>query len=151
MDVPQRTRYALRAVFELARHYGQAPVKIVDIAKAQASPPRFLEIILNQLKQGGFVDSKRGKEGGYFLVRPPGELTVGEVMELIQGPIRLADCSNDSDGGCPLYGGCVFLPMWQKVQDAISQVYDQTTFQNFLDRELQEREKRREHVPSYSI
>ncbi len=149
MNVPQKTRYALRAIFELSRHYGKGPVKIIDVAKAQASPPRFLEVILNQLKQGGFVDSKRGKGGGYFLVRSPDKLTVGEVMYFIQGPIRLVECSGDGpEGTCPLLSNCVFLPMWLKVQKAISNVYDQTTFQDFLDDEKQRAER---HVLGYSI
>ena len=76
MDVPQKTRYALRAIFELAKYYGQGPVKVINIANAQATPPRFLEVILNQLKRTGLVDSKRGKDGGYFLLRSPGKLTV---------------------------------------------------------------------------
>ncbi len=136
MDVPQKTRYALRGIFELARHYGKGPVKVINIAKAQATPPRFLEIILNQLKQGGFVDSKRGKDGGYFLLRSPDKLTVGEIMRSVQGPIRLADClDKDPKESCPLFENCVFLPMWLKVQEAISQVYDQTTFQDFLDQQ----------------
>ncbi len=136
MEVPQKTRYALRAIFELAKHYGQNPVKIIDIAKAQATPPRFLESILNQLRQGGFVDSKRGKHGGYFLRHSPDKLTVGEVMRFIQGPIRLVGCfEEDSKEQCPLRNNCVFIPMWLKVQEAISGVYDQTTFQDFLDEE----------------
>ena len=149
MDIPQKTRYALRAIFELSRRYGQGHVKINEIAKAQATPPRFLEAILNQLKQAGFVDSKRGRYGGYFLLRSPDKLTVGEVMRSIQGPIRLVDCSADgAEGNNPLLSNCVFLPMWVEVQEAISNVYDKTTFQDFLDKEKQEAEKR---IHNYSI
>lgn len=149
MDVPRKTRYALRAIFELARHYGQGYVKIIDIAKAQATPPRFLEAILNQLKQGGFVGSKRGRNGGYFLLRSPDKLTVGEVMCSIQGPVQLVDCSSGgAEGDCPLLSNCVFLPMWLEVQEAISNVYDNTTFQDFLDKDKQEAAKR---ARDYSI
>ena len=149
MNIPRKTRYALRAIFELSRRYGQGYVKIIEIAKAQATPPRFLEAILNQLKQAGFVGAKRGRHGGYFLVRPPDKLTVGEVMRSIQGPIQLVDSSTDeAEGDSPLISNSVFLPMWLEVQEAISNVYDQTTFQNFLDRERLEAEK---HVHNYSI
>ena len=149
MEVPQKTRYALRAIFELAKHYGQNPVKIIDIANAQATPPRFLEVILNQLKQAGFVGSKRGNRGGYFLLRAPSDLTVGEVMRFTQGPIRLVDCSGEgSQRDCPLLTNCVFLPMWQKVQQAMSDVYDKTTFQDFLDAA---KETARNYVPGYHI
>ncbi len=149
MDIPRKTRYALRAIFELSRRYGEGYVKIIEIAKAQATPPRFLEAILNQLKQAGFVDAKRGKYGGYFLVRSPNELTVGEVMRCIQGPIQLVDNSDsETEGEGPLISSRVFLPMWEEVQDAISNVYDNTTFQDFLDKEKQEMENR---IQNYSI
>jgi len=143
MDIPRKTRYALRAIFELARHYGQGHVKIIQIAKAQATPPRFLEAILNQLRQAGFVGAKRGRHGGYYLLRSPDELTVGEVMRSIQGPVQLVDCSAGGAGeDCPLLGNCVFLPMWLEVQEAISSVYENTTFQDFLDRDKEEAGKR---------
>ncbi len=73
MLVSQKSQYALRAVFELARRNGGLPVKIADIAEAQAIPQRFLEVIMNQLKQGGFVESRRGKRGGYLLARSAGD------------------------------------------------------------------------------
>jgi len=149
MDVPWKTRYALRAIFELAKHYGEGPVKIIEIAQAQATPPRFLAAILNQLRQGGFVGSKRGKHGGYFLLRPPDKLTVGEVMRSIQGPVQLLDGSaGGTEGDCPPFSDCLFLPMWLEVQEAISTVYDRTTFQDFLDKGEQEAGSR---TPDYSI
>lgn len=147
--VPQKCQYALRAIFELAKHKGQAPVKIADIAEAQAIPPRFLEVILSQLKQAGFVTSQRGKQGGYMLVRSPEQLTVGEVMRFIGGPIGPVGCVvEDSEQNCPLYGDCVFLPMWEKVGKAISDVYDTTTFRDLVDEERKRSEK---YVPGYVI
>lgn len=149
MYVPKRTQYALRGVFELAKRNGRGPVKIGSIAAAQAIPTRFLEVILNLLKQQGIVGSKRGKAGGYFLVRPPERLTVGDVMCALQGPVKPVRCSADgAEDDCPLFGNCVFLPMWQKAQQAVSEVYDQTTFQSLVDEEARNRDG---HVPSYSI
>ena len=77
MRISKKCQYALRAVFELAvRNTGQ-PVKIQQIAGAQNIPPRFLEVILNQLRHAGFVESRRGNEGGYMLAPGAEELTVG--------------------------------------------------------------------------
>ena len=136
MLVSQKSRYALRAVFELALRHGQGPVKVADIAAAQAIPLRFLEVILGQLKQAGFVESRRGNVGGYLLARFPDRITVGEVLEFIQGPVNLLDCTDGySKGKCPLLGNCVFLPMWEKVQDAISGIYDNTTFENLVEQQ----------------
>ena len=149
MLVTQKCQYALRAIFELAKHYGQGPMKISEIAQIQAIPPRFLEVILSQLKQGGFVQSRRGAEGGYWLVGVPQNLTLGEVIRFTEGPIRPVNCvSGGSKGQCPLYGGCVFLPMWEKARRAISDVYDSTTFQDLVDEEIR---MRGGYVPSYSI
>ncbi len=149
MLVSQKCQYALRAVFELAKRNGGEAVKIGDIAQAQAIPARFLEIILGQLKQAGFVESKRGAEGGYFLVRPPGQLSVGEVLRFVEGPIGPVACvAGDSGEKCTLQGECVFMPMWKKAQKAMADVYDTTTFENLVD---EYRRTREQYVPLYAI
>ena len=86
MQVSQKTRYALRAVFELAKRYGQGPVRISDIAEKQAIPPRFLEGILNQLRQAGLLRSVRGARGGYELAEQPARLSVGDICLLYTSP-----------------------------------------------------------------
>jgi Rrf2 family protein len=147
--VPQKTQYALRAVFELARRHGQGPVKVSDAAEAQAIPPRFLEVILNQLKQTGFLDSRRGREGGYFLTRHPEQISVGEVMRSMQGSMSPVECvARSPRDRCPLYGDCVFLPMWQRAERALSDVYDGTSFQDLV---AEEKRRAGEYVPCYSI
>ena len=75
MLITKKNQYALRAIFELAKHDGKGPQKISEIAKAQAIPEKFLEVILNQLKGSGLVDSKRGFYGGYYLIRSPEKIT----------------------------------------------------------------------------
>ena len=92
MSVSSKCYYALRAVYALADHAGPHPLKIADIAEREQIPIRFLEVILNQLKGGGFVQSRRGAEGGYRLARPAEQLTVGEIMRYIDGPIAPVDC-----------------------------------------------------------
>lgn len=148
MLVSQKCQYALRAVFELAKQYGGDPVKIAQIAEAQAIPPRFLEVILSQLKQAGFVESRRGTEGGYLLIRPPDSLNVGEVIRFVQGPVGPVGCVTSGEGQCPLRGSCVFMPMWKKVQKAMTDVYDKTTLQDLVD---EDKQTCREYVPFYVI
>lgn len=138
MVITQKCQYALRAIFELARRQGSGPVKIVEVAESQAIPPRFLENILNQLKQGGFVESRRGKEGGYLLARPAESILIGEIIRFIQGPICPVDCCvGGTDQDCPFLGDCVFQPLWQRVKHALEGVYDSTTFADLVraDRE----------------
>jgi Rrf2 family protein len=150
MLVPQKSQYAVRAIFELAKRRGQGPVKIAEIADAQAIPPRFLEVILSELKQASFVTSRRGNEGGYLLVSLADQLTVGKVIEFIQGPVGAVPClAGEANGStCRLHGHCVFLPMWDNVRKAISDVLDNTTFQDLVDEEKRNRQK---YVPAYSI
>lgn len=142
IQVSRKSRYALRALFELARRYGEGPVHIEEIAGRQAIPPRFLAVILHQLKQGGLVQSVRGARGGYELARPPGDFTVGDMMRLTEGALAPTECVDDHPEGCPLYPDCVFLPMWRRAAEALVSVYDGTTFQDLLEQERQQREAR---------
>ncbi len=110
---------------------------------------RFLEVILSQLKQARFVVSQRGNKGGYILNTSPEELTIGEVMRFMQGPVGPVDCVvAGSKDTCSLYGDCAFLPMWEKVRVAVSDVYDNTTFQDLVN---QEKQKSKKQALCYSI
>lgn len=152
MLLSQKCQYALRAVFEMAKRSGVGPIKIEAIARAQSIPPRFLATILNQLKQGGFVESRRGAEGGYWLARPANRLSVGEVMRFVEGPLAPVVCVTERGSqSCPLEGKCAFMDLWAEAQQAMEHVYDRTTFQDLVEREAQRIEGGRECVPTYSI
>ena len=138
MLITKKNQYALRAIFELAKHDGKGPQKISEIAQAQAIPVKFLEVILNQLKGSGLVDSKRGFYGGYFLVREPDKITVGEIMRFMERNMEESKCvALVPEINCPFKGDCAFFPMWNKVKDAIYKVYDETTITDLMDNEKQ--------------
>ena len=84
MNISVKTEYALHAIFDLAVQPQGEPVKIAEIARRQKIPQKFLELILAGLKQSGFVDSRRGAEGGYLLARSPDSITIGEVLRSIE-------------------------------------------------------------------
>jgi Rrf2 family transcriptional regulator, cysteine metabolism repressor len=131
---PRKQQYAIRAMLELARHHGKGPVKISDIAKAQAIPRRFLEVILNQMKSSGYVGSKRGYFGGYQLVIPASDIRVGDIVRHIQGEKELIECvACITKETCPFEGRCSLYHMWNNVKDAIFDVYDATTLQDLLE------------------
>lgn len=133
---PKKNQYALRAIFELAKHMDQGPVKISDIATAQSIPLRFLEVILNQLKASGIVDSKRGFYGGYFLVKPPNQVSVGDVLRFLSRDLSPRDCiACVSKISCPFDGRCAFSSMWIRVKEAAFSIYDETSFQDLIDQE----------------
>ena len=136
MWVTQKCQYALRALFELAKRQQDGIVRAADIAANQAIPKRFLEVILHQLRQGGFVDSQRGKEGGFFLSRPPESITVGEIIRFIDGPISPVDCQLASPHySCTLKESCVFLGLWDEARLALEGVYDTKTLKDLVERE----------------
>lgn len=141
MGISQKTYYALRALFELARRGPGSPLKTSQIAEAQAIPVRFLEVILNQLKQGGFVESRRGAEGGHLLAVPASRLSVGEVIRFMEGPLCPVACGHAGRrAGCGLSREtCGFSHLWTQVEQALSEVYDQATFESLLERQRQAR------------
>ncbi len=133
---PKKNQYALRAIFELAKHLGKGPKKISEIAEVQSIPLRFLEVILSQLKGSGLVDSKRGFYGGYYLTRSPDKISVGDVLRFMDktpGPDHCPACVSKSN--CPFSGNCAFASMWNQVNDAIFQIYDDTSIQDLLNNE----------------
>jgi Rrf2 family cysteine metabolism transcriptional repressor len=144
--ISKKCRYALRAIFELSLRDTTEPVKVQDIAAAQSIPPRFLEVILAELKHAGFVESRRGSDGGYILARAADELTVGEVLSFLQGGTR--NSTDNSQPGPYLTGDYVFSKMWQEVGVAVSNIYNSTTFADLLEQELAQRKA---YAPDYAI
>ena len=133
MNVSQKCQYALRCLFELSKRQGQGPVPISEVAQAQAIPPRFLELILAELKHAGWVDSRRGVSGGYVLAASADELSVGDVIRLMDGPLSPVKCmSAQKDSDCPLRGDCAFIGVWRRAAEAVTNVYDSTTLQDLV-------------------
>lgn len=130
MDVSVKGEYALRAVFDLACRETTEPIKIARIAERQEIPQKFLELILSQLKQGGFLASRRGAEGGYYLAQAPEDITVGAVLRHIDGPLTPA--RRQPQGDAP--DDSPFPDLWQRVERAVSSVVDRTTFADLVTR-----------------
>jgi Rrf2 family transcriptional regulator, cysteine metabolism repressor len=141
MNISVKGEYALQAIFDLATQNPREPVKIAGIARRQKIPQKFLELILAGLKQGGFVESRRGAEGGYLLARAADSLTVGEVLRFVEGP-------QTSKGRPRRKAETPFSSMWQQVDRAVSGVIDKTSFAD-LAREWSERQQR--HVHTWEI
>ncbi len=133
MGINQKCQYALRAIFELAKRDSSEPCKIGAIAEAQGIPVRFLENILSSLKSGGFVVSSRGKDGGYLLAKPASDITVGEVIRFVQGPLAPVECVDGGSDLCAFSTDCVFHPLWEKAKRVLEQVYDGTTFGDLVE------------------
>ncbi|UQZ89322.1 Rrf2 family transcriptional regulator [Deltaproteobacteria bacterium Smac51] len=134
MSISVKCQYGLRALFELAKRKDQGLVRLQDVAEAQEIPQRFLENILNQLRQGGFVESRRGKDGGFVLLRTPSQITIGDIVKFIDGPIYPVECAGKTPvRKCSFQGRCVFSSLWDEARHALERVYEKRTLQDLLD------------------
>lgn len=134
MKVSTRGEYGVRAMVALARHYGDGPLSIGQIAKESSVPPAYLEQLIAPLRKSGLVQSKRGAHGGYLLGRSPELVRVGDVYRVMEGPVAPMDCVSEdlADQTCPLIDGCETRPIWIKVRDSIVDALDSTTLADLL-------------------
>ena len=144
MKISKKCQYALKAVFELAWRDQSEPIRTQKIADAQHVSLRFMEIILNELKHGGFVESRRGNEGGYMLARDARDLTVREVIEYVEGPISIVRGDDDTES----IGNEAFTELWQEVNNAVGEICENKSFADLVEFE---RAKRDKCALSYSI
>lgn len=134
MKVSMKCQYALRGLFSLARREQEGVSRVTEVAEEQDIPPRYLENIFNQLRQGGFVDSRRGKEGGFYLTRPARDIRVGEIIRFIEGPLHPTGCASGTQTEtCRFKGRCAFIRLWDEAEKALESVYNATTLQDLVD------------------
>ncbi len=137
MNISVKSEYALQAMFDLAAQPPGEPVKIAEIARRQNIPQKFLELILASLKQGGFVESRRGAEGGYRLAKTADQITIGEVLRFVEEGKRVQRKTPD-----------VFGDLWKRVDASVSAILDRTTFAELVRRW---KESQSRYVPNWEI
>lgn len=133
MRITYRGDYALKAILDLALHYGSL-VTIHDLAKRADIPLKFLEQVLLDLKRGGFVESRRGKVGGYLLSKHPSRIKLGEVIRFVDGPIEPIECVGKQYHGCRDLYKCIFRKIWQEVAESTSRIIDNITFEDLVEK-----------------
>ncbi|MCU1259451.1 MAG: transcriptional regulator, BadM/Rrf2 family [Bryobacterales bacterium] len=141
MNFSVKGEYALKAIFDLACQPPTEPVKIADIAKRQQIPQKFLELILASLKQGGFVESRRGAEGGYMLALPAENITVGGVLRYVDG-------RQNEKSRARRQADSPFSEIWARVDRTVSEQLDSM---NFAAVRRDWAEKRTRFVPNWEI
>jgi Rrf2 family protein len=134
MKITYKGDYALKAILDLALHYGDKVVTIHDLSERTDTPLKFLEQVLLDLKRGGFVESRRGKVGGYLLAKPPSKIRLGEVIRFIDGPIEPVACVDSKYKGCSDINRCVFRGIWRKITEATSNIIDNITLEDLAKR-----------------
>ncbi len=146
MKLSTRGRYATRALLDLALHRGEGPVLLRDIAQRQQISQRYLEHLITPLIAAGIVLSTRGPRGGVLLAKPPEEVKLSEVIQLLEGSIAPADCVNNP-GICARSKFCVTRDIWGELKKAIDGVLESTTLQDLVER--QKRKKQPEEAMYY--
>ncbi len=130
MKITYKGDYALKTILDLSLHYGNSPITIHDLAKRADIPIKFLEQILLDLKKGGFVESRRGKVGGYLLAKKPSQIRMGDVIRFIDGPIEPIACVAKNYKGCGSIYNCVLRGVWQRLNKDACNIVDNISFED---------------------
>ena len=133
MQITRQADYALRAMVYLAQMEPNTRAATSQIAEEQRIPPSFLAKIISQLSIAGLIHTSRGARGGVSLARPPEAISVLEVVEAIDGPLMLNECSQDSNS-CPFGDSCPLRPLWCETQSEMVNSLRKTTFAAVLER-----------------
>jgi Rrf2 family protein len=140
MKLTVRGEYALRALTYLGRFYGSHVIRIQEVSEAEAIPKRFLEQILNDLRTGGFVESRRGIAGGYRLAKPPERIPLAAVVRHIEGALAPVGCVSENyyeKCNCPDENRCALRSVMKEVRDAVAGLMEKMTLADLVQRARQ--------------
>lgn len=140
MRLSTKSRYGLRALFDIAYNCGEASAQIQDISQRQQISPRYLEQIFQNLKRAGLLKSKRGPQGGYSLARKPDQITVLEILNATEQDVLMVECAGASSKkkkrkqDCPFEGKCVTQTVWTEANDMLNTLFGSMTLQTLCQR-----------------
>ena len=132
MNVTTKGRYALRVMLDLAQRPDEGYISLKTIAERHDISMKYLESIVGALKKAGLVDSSRGKEGGYALLRPPEEYSVGEILRGAEDKLAPVACITADGVSCAQASGCLTLPMWRELDELTNAYLDTVTLRDLL-------------------
>lgn len=139
MKLSTKSRYGVRALFDMAYHAGSMPAQIKDISRRQNISPRYLEQIFQDLKKAGLLKSRRGPQGGYSLARPPHQITVKEIVLAAEGELLLVNCvkghRSDSEAKpcCEFDNQCLTQHIWAEGSRILGTYFDSITLKDMCD------------------
>lgn len=132
MKLSTRTRYAVRAMIELAQNETNRPLQLKIIAKRQDISIKYLEQLMAVLRSAGLIRSIRGSKGGYVLARPANQIRLSDILNCLEGPVTTVECVEDGDR-CVRAVECAARQVWMKVQQAIDDVLQSITLQDVVE------------------
>ncbi|MCR5222799.1 MAG: Rrf2 family transcriptional regulator [Lachnospiraceae bacterium] len=131
--VSTKGRYALRVMLDLAEHNSGAFIPLSEISRRQGISMKYLEIILKTLVRENLLEGRRGKGGGYRLTRPPGEYSVGEILDLTEGTMASVACLSDAAKECPREKECKTISMWKKYDAMVHDFFRNISIADLLE------------------
>ncbi len=141
MKISKKGEYALKAMIYLSLNYGRGAIQIQEISENEKIPKKFLEQILLSLKKAGLLQSKMGIGGGYSLSKPPREITLAQVIRIIDGPLAPLGCvSKWAPVKCPLEKNCGLQKVLLRVRNAIAKILENVTFEDMCERKPETKE-----------
>ncbi len=136
--ISSKTKYGLHALMNLSEKYNQGPVLIADLAREEQIPKKFLELILLDLKKHGILASKKGKGGGYHLARNPSEVTIGQIIRILDGPLAPVPCVSKTAyepcKECKDEHHCGIRLIMKDVREAIAKILDNTNLEEMVSK-----------------
>ena len=141
MKLSTKGRYGVKAMVDLAIHYGNCPVSIKAISERQIISEYYLEQLFSPLRKAGLIKSVRGARGGYVLNREPKDITVADVMNVLEGPVEIAECIESTE--CDNVDFCATRLLWEKIKNSIDEVMENITLQDIVDDYINMKEESR--------
>ena len=133
MKLSTRSRYGTRLLLDMAQHYNQGPIQLGDIAKRQDISVKYLEQIIIPLKKAHFIETVRGPKGGHILARPPEEISVAEIVGLLDGGIGLVECTERAEV-CGRASTCPTRLIWKKASQAMFDTLKSVTLADMVEK-----------------
>jgi Rrf2 family protein len=131
MKLSTKGRYGIKAMVDLAIRYGEEPVSIKSIAERQNISEYYLEQLFSPLRKANIIKSIRGAQGGYVLSREPKDITMAEIMDVLEGPVEISDCLEENT--CSNIECCATRGFWARIKESIDSVLESTTLQDMVD------------------
>lgn len=133
MKLSTKGRYGVKAMFELALHYGNEPISIKAIAEKQSISEYYLEQLFGTLRKSGLITSSRGAMGGYVLSKSPSEISAADILNVLEGPIEISECISDDEMNCSNANYCATRLLWLKISSSVNDVINSVTLQDMVN------------------
>ena len=147
MKLSTKGRYGLRALLDVAVHSDEELVSISSIAARENISEAYLEQLMAKLKKAGLIVSQRGAQGGYRLAKPPGQISVGDILRALEGNLDAVTCPGLSEEGCSGAESCITKYVWQKINDSITKTVDEISLCMLVRESRQAGKKEDSNVP----